>query len=92
MDVWYNVLAWSAVIDVPVTAEHVVSATKLAHFINTLERLDLIDEFDEQWMMQAIVAIRVAHLEQKCEAITQAMKKQNDEVNKSTAIFTSSRR
>ena len=79
-------------IDIPVTAEHVVSATKLAHFINTLECLDLIDEIDEQWMMQAVVAIRLAHLTQKCEAIAEGMKKQNDEVNKSITFFTSSRR
>lgn len=61
-------------IELPVTAEHVKSAMKLAHLINSLERLDLITDYDEAWMMQAIVAIKLSHLTQKCEAIADAMK------------------
>lgn len=78
-------------IDIPVTAEHVKSATKLAHFINTLERLDLIEEVDEQWMMAAIVAIRFAHLEQKCEAIAHEMKVANEPILKNSTVLPSSR-
>jgi hypothetical protein len=54
----------------------VISATILAHFINSLEALDLVDEIDEQWIMQAILAIRLTYMEQKTEQILVLMKRE----------------
>jgi hypothetical protein len=63
-------------IDINITSEHVKSATILAHFINSLEALDLVDEIDEQWIMQAILAIRLTYMEQKTEQILVLMKRE----------------